>query len=54
MVAKEDEVIYHLTYRISKGERQHIYALKKICEKKKQKLLKEHGDKIKFSRLERA
>ena len=54
MVAKEDEMIYHLTYRINKGPKQHIYAIKKICEQKKKKLLKEHGDDIKFSRLERA
>ena len=54
MVAKEDEVIYHLTYRINKGPKQHIYALKKICEAKKKKLQVEHGDKIKFSRIERA
>ena len=47
-------MIYHLTYRVDKGERQHIYALKKICEAKKKKLLEEHGDKIKFSRIERA
>ena len=51
---KKDEVIYHLAYRISRGPQKHIYALKKICEKKKQKLLDEHGEKIKFSRLERA
>jgi len=54
VVAKEDEVIYHLTYRINKGSKQHIYAIKKICEAKKKKLLKEHGDNIKFSRIERA
>lgn len=47
-------MIYHLTYRISNGEKKHIYAIKAICEKKKKKLLKEHGEKIKFSRLERA
>lgn len=51
---KKDEVIYHLAYRINRGPQQHIYALKKICEKKKKKLLEEHGEKIKFSRLERA
>ena len=51
---KKEEVIYRLTYRVSRGESQHIYALKSICEKKKQKLLEEYGDKIKFSRIERA
>ena len=54
MVAKEDEVIYHLTYRIEKGPKRHIYAIKKICEAKKKKLLKEHGNNVKFSRIERA
>tara|TARA_Y100000310_G_scaffold41755_3_gene39066 strand:+ start:2367 stop:2567 length:201 start_codon:yes stop_codon:yes gene_type:complete len=53
-MSKKDEVIYHLAYRINRGPQQHIYALKKICEKKKKKLLEEHGEKIKFSRLERA
>ncbi len=53
-MSKKDEVIYHLTYRINKGPKQHIYAIKKICESKKKKLLKEHGDNIKFSRIERA
>jgi len=48
------EVIYHLSYRVSKGEKQHIYAIKKICEEKRKRLTEEHGDKIKFSRLERA
>lgn len=54
MVEKEDKMIYHLTYRINKGPKQHIYAIKKICQKKKKDLLKEYGDKIKFSRIERA
>jgi len=47
-------MIYHLTYRINKGPKQHIYAIKKICEKKKKKLLEEHGERIKFSRIEYA
>jgi hypothetical protein len=47
-------MIYHLTYRINKGPKQHIYAIKKICEKKKKKLLEEYGEKIKFSRIEYA
>jgi hypothetical protein len=45
-------MIYHLSYRIEKEPKQHIYALKKICEKKKKKLIEEYGEKIKFSRLE--
>ena len=53
-MAKEKEVIYHVAYRINKGPKQHIYAIKSICEKKKKKLLKEYGDNIKFSRIERA
>jgi hypothetical protein len=44
-------MIYHISYRINKGPAEHIYATKKICEKKKKKLIKEHGDKIKFSRM---
>jgi len=47
-------MIYHLTYRINKGPKQHIYAIKKICEKKKKRLLEEYGEKIKFSRIEYA
>jgi len=45
-------MIYHLSYRVEKGSEQHIYAIKKICEKKKKKLLEEYGEKIKFSKLE--
>jgi len=44
-------VIYHLAYRINNGDRQHIYAIKKICEKKKKKLTEEHGENIKFYRM---
>jgi hypothetical protein len=44
-------MIYHLEYRIDNGRKQHIYALRKICEKRKKQLEKEHGDKIRFSRI---
>ncbi len=44
--------IYRLSYRVCKGPQQHIYALKKVCLKKKKALLAEHGENIKFSRLE--
>ncbi len=44
--------IYKLSYRIDKGPQQHIYALKKVCLKKKHALIAEHGENIKFSRLE--
>ena len=47
-------MIYHLAYRIDKGNKQHIYALKKICEKKKKALSEEYGDRIRFYRIERA
>jgi hypothetical protein len=45
-------MIYHLSYKIDNGRKQHIYAIKKICEKKKKKLLEEHGERIKFYRIE--
>ena len=45
-------MIYHLAYRIDKDPQQHIYAIKKICEAKRDKLKKEFGSRIKFSRLE--
>lgn len=44
-------MIYHVSYRIEKGPAEHIYATKKVCEKKKKQLIKEHGEKIKFSRI---
>ena len=47
-------MIWHLAYRVDKGAKQHIYALKKICEQKKNKLSEQYGDRIKFYRLERA
>lgn len=46
--------IYHLEYRVGKQPKEHIYATKKICEKKKKALLELHGTQIKFGRLERA
>ena len=46
--------IYHLEYRVGKQPKEHIYATKKICEKKKKALLELHGAQIKFGRLERA
>tara|TARA_Y100001972_G_scaffold97995_1_gene121212 strand:- start:10139 stop:10291 length:153 start_codon:yes stop_codon:yes gene_type:complete len=46
--------IYHLEYRIGKEPKEHIYATKKICEKKKKTLLELHGSKIKFGRIIRA
>ena len=48
------KMIWHLAYRVDKGAKQHIYALKKICEQKKNKLSEQYGDRIKFYRLERA
>jgi len=45
-------MIYHLAYRVGDGKRQHIYATKQICEKKRKNLIAEHGKKIKFSRIE--
>jgi|TARA_R110000851_G_scaffold264772_1_gene417388 hypothetical protein len=45
-------MIYHITYRIDSGPKQHIYAIKKVCEKRKKELSEEYGEKIKFSRLE--
>ena len=47
-------MVYHLAYRVDKGPKQHIYAIKKICDKKKEKLQEEYGDRIKIYRLERA
>ncbi len=47
-------MIWHLAYRIDKGNKQHIYALKKICEQKRKKLTEEYGDRIKFYRIELA
>tara|TARA_B100000214_G_scaffold268036_1_gene198793 strand:- start:3778 stop:3921 length:144 start_codon:yes stop_codon:yes gene_type:complete len=47
-------MIWHISYRIDKGEKRHIYALKKICEHKKKQLLEKYGERIKFSRLEKA
>jgi|TARA_Y100000289_G_scaffold50741_1_gene51691 hypothetical protein len=44
--------IHKLSYRINKGPKQHIYALKKVCEKKRKDLIAEHGEKIKFYRIE--
>ena len=44
--------IYHLTYKIDKEPTEHIYAIKKICEKKKKALLAEPGQKIKFSKIQ--
>lgn len=44
--------IYHLEYRIGKLPKEHIYATKKICEKKKKALMELHGEKIKFGKLE--
>ena len=46
--------IYHLEYRVGKQPKEHIYATKKICEKKKKALLELHGQKIKFGRMRRA
>tara|TARA_Y100001970_G_C14040044_1_gene753212 strand:+ start:120 stop:266 length:147 start_codon:yes stop_codon:yes gene_type:complete len=43
--------IYKLSYRIDKGPQQHIYALKKVCLKKKKNLEQEYGERIKFSRI---
>ena len=45
-------MIYHLAYRVNGERKQHIYATRQICEKKKKNLLKEHGNKIKFYRIE--
>jgi len=45
-------MIYHLEYRIDKGPRQHIYATKKICEKKRKELISQHRENIKFSRMQ--
>jgi len=45
--------IYKLSYRIDKGPQQHIYALMKICEKRKKILQKEYGERVKFSRITR-
>jgi len=45
-------LIYHLEYRIGKQPKEHIYAIKKICEKKKKALLEIYGDKIKFGKIE--
>ena len=39
-------MVYHLAYRVDKGPKQHIYAIKKICDKKKEKLQEEYGDRI--------
>jgi hypothetical protein len=44
-------MIYHLSYKIDNGRKQHIYAIKKICEKKKKALQAKHGENIKFSRI---
>ena len=46
--------IYHLEYRVGKQPKEHIYATKKICEKKKKALLELHGTQIKFGRMRRA
>ena len=45
-------MIYHLSYRIDKGPKQHIYATKKICESKRDKLKGDYGSRVKFSKLE--
>ena len=45
--------IYHLEYRVGKQPKEHIYATKKICEKKKKALLELYGQKIKFGRMRR-
>ena len=45
-------MIYHLTYKIGKEPTKHIYATKKICEKKKKALMEEHGHSIKFGKIE--
>ena len=45
---KKDATIYRLSFRINKGPRKDIIAIKDICEKKKEILMKEHGDNIKF------
>ena len=47
-------MIYHLTYRVGKGPKQHIYAIKDVCEKKKKKLLERHGKEVKFYKIELA
>ena len=47
-------MIWHLAYRVDKGPKQHIYAIRKICDKKKKKLTEEYGDRIRFYRIERA
>jgi len=44
-------MIYHLEYRVGRERAQHIYAIKKICEKKKKALYAKHGENIKFSRI---
>jgi len=44
-------LIYHLEYRVGKEPKEHIYAIKKICEKKKAALLELHGEKIKFGKM---
>jgi len=44
-------LIYHLEYRVGKEPKEHIYAIKKICEKKKKALLELHGTQIKFGKI---
>ena len=50
-IKKKDTTIYRLSFRINKGPRKDIIALKDICEKKKEILMKEHGDNIKFEKM---
>mgnify|MGYP001426402122 FL=1 len=44
-------MIYHLEYRINNGPKQHIYAIKKICEKKQKALTEQYGESIRFGRM---
>ena len=44
-------LIYHLEYRVGKQPKEHIYATKKICEKKKKALVEQHGESIKFGKI---
>ena len=48
----ELKMIYRLSYRVSGGKKEHIYATRKVCEKRRQTLIKEYGEKIKFYRIE--
>ena len=39
-------MIYHLVYRIGKERKQHVYAIKSICERRRKQLQALHGENV--------